>query len=212
MVRITAGRHRGRRLAVPEGGAVRPTSDRARETLFNILVHGGLARARGGASPLDGARVLDAFAGTGALGLEALSRGAAHATFIEAEPSVLKCLGLNARRLGEEARVTMLKADAARPPPAPGAPSSIAFLDPPYESGLAAPALSGLAAQGWLAEGAISVVELRARESFDPPAGFTVIGDRRSGETRFVFLRSPAGEEAPASPQGANHQDTKTRP
>ena len=201
MVRITAGRHRGRRLAVPEGGSVRPTSDRARETLFNILVHGSLARARGGASPLDGARVLDAFAGTGALGFEALSRGAAHATFIEADPSALKCLSLNARRLGEEAHTTMLKADATRPPPARGAPSSIAFLDPPYESGLAAPALLGLAAQGWLAEGAISVVELRARESFDLPAGFTVIAERRSGETRFVFLGSPAGEEAPASPQ-----------
>ena len=125
---------------------------------------------------------------------------------------MLECLGLNARRLGETARVTMLRADAARPPPARGAPSAIAFLDPPYESGLAAPALSGLAAQGWLAAGATCVVELRAKESFDPPAGFTVIGDRRSGDARFVFLRSPAGEEASASPQGANHQDTKTRP
>ncbi|MFQ5939831.1 MAG: 16S rRNA (guanine(966)-N(2))-methyltransferase RsmD, partial [Alphaproteobacteria bacterium] len=181
-------------------GSLRPTSDRARETLFNILVHGGLAR--GGASPLDGARVLDVFAGTGALGLEALSRGAAHATFIEAEPGALECLRRNVSRLGEEAHTTLLRADAARPPPARGAPASIAFLDPPYESGLAAPALAGLAAQGWLAEGAISVVELRAREPFDPPAGFTAIAERRCGKTRFVFLRWPAGEEAPASSQG----------
>src|SRR5215472_5346595 len=127
-MRIVGGRHRGRRLLVPPGEAVRPTSDRVREALFDILSHGRFASA---GNPFAAAAVLDAFAGTGALGLEALSRGAAKAVFIERDGAVV-------------------------------------FLDPPYRSGLAPPALAPLAAAHWLATGALAFIDLAARTQFPP--------------------------------------------
>ena len=112
-MRIVGGRHRGRRLLAPPGDTVRPTSDRAREALFNILSHGRLAA---GGVPLAGAAVLDAFAGTGALGLEALSRGAAEAVFIERDPEAIAVLRRNVAALGESAHAEIVPGDAARPP------------------------------------------------------------------------------------------------
>lgn len=189
-MRIVGGRHRGRPLTAPPGTAVRPTADRVREALFDILEHGRFAEA--GGSPLPGACVLDAFAGTGALGLEALSRGAAHLTCMERDAAAIAAIRTNARRLGELARVTLLAADAADPP-APllrgSAPCAVAFLDPPYGSGLAAPALAALAAKGWLAAAAIAVLELAKGEPFAPPAGFALADERRYGKTRLLFLR-----------------------
>src|ERR1700751_6016617 len=133
-MRIVAGRHRGRRLLAPPGETVRPTSDRAREALFNILSHGQLA-AEG--IPFAGAAVLDAFAGTGALGLEALSRGAAEAAFIERDPEALATLRQNIAALGEDFHSRVVPGDATRPPRAPLA-CALVFLDPPYRSGVAA--------------------------------------------------------------------------
>jgi len=185
-VRITAGAHRGLRLAVPAGRDVRPTSDRARQALFNILEHGHL-RADGD-SPLRGARVLDAFAGSGALGLEALSRGAAHATFMETGRAARDAIRRNVGACRAPDHVTILGADAARPPRAP-APCAIAFLDPPYRSGLAEPALDALAAAGWLAAGAVCCVETAAHEPFAPPAGFAALDERRYGAARIHLLR-----------------------
>lgn len=185
-MRIVAGRHRGRRLAAPADDSVRPTSDRAREGVFNILAHGRFG-ADGGAV-LDGARVLDAFAGTGAMGLEALSRGAAHATFMERDPVALQFLRRNIESLGEEARSLVSRADATRPPFA-SAPASLAFLDPPFGAGLAAPALAALAAAGWLAPGAILVLEHEGAAPFAPPAAFEVFDERRYSRSRFAFLR-----------------------
>jgi 16S rRNA (guanine966-N2)-methyltransferase len=185
-MRIVGGRYRGRRIAAPEGEEVRPTADRTREALFNILEHGPFTAD--GTSPLVGARVLDAFAGSGALGLEALSRGAAHLTCIESAAGARAAIRANAGTLGESARVTVLAADATRPPSA-SAPCSIAFLDPPYGSGLAAPALAALVARGWLAEGALCTVELAARESFAPPPGFAALDERRYGRAKLVLLR-----------------------
>jgi 16S rRNA (guanine966-N2)-methyltransferase len=185
-MRIVGGRHRGRALAAPPGGAIRPTSDRAREALFNILEHGRFAKAGGSLVP--GATVLDAFAGTGAFALEALSRGAAHTFLLELDPAALAAARDNAIKLGEIANLTIRRADATHPGPAPAA-ASIAFLDPPYASGLAAPALEALARQGWLAPDALAVVELDGREPFRPPAGFEAVEERRYGRARLVFLR-----------------------
>jgi 16S rRNA (guanine966-N2)-methyltransferase len=192
-MRIVAGRHRGRRIAAPAGLAVRPTADRTREALFNILEH-GLAKADG-TSPLLGARVLDAFAGSGALGLEALSRGAAHATFMDDHAAARSTIRANAEALGERAHVAILPADSAAPPAA-GAPCDIAFLDPPYRSGVGPQALSALAARGWLADGAICSVETAAGEPFAPPAGFAALDERRYGKAKLILLRYGA----PASP------------
>src|SRR4051812_49103829 len=136
-LRIVGGIHRGRRLIVPPGEAVRPTSDRAREALFNILSHGGLAAS---GLPFAERPVLDAFAGTGALGLEALSRGAASAAFIDNGREALTVLRHNVRELGEEDRTHIISGDATRPPRAAFA-CAVAFLDPPYNSGLAEAAL-----------------------------------------------------------------------
>ena len=184
-MRIVAGRHRGRRLLSPPGETVRPTSDRAREALFNILSHGRLA-AEG--LPFADAVVLDAFAGTGALGLEALSRGAAEAFFIEEDREALAILRQNIAALGEDARVRVFPGDATRPPRAPSA-CALVFLDPPYRSGLAAAALGALDAAGWLVPEALAVVELAAREEMGSPTGFIVLDERVYGAARLAFLR-----------------------
>ena len=167
---------------------MRPTGDRAREALFDILSHGQFA-AEG--VPFIGAGVLDAFAGTGAFGLEALSRGAAEAAFIERDRAVLAVLRQNVEVLGEGDRVRILYGDAMHPPRATS-PCAVAFLDPPYRSGLAAPALAALAASGWLAPEALAVAEIAARERLAPPAGFIVVDERVYGAARLVFLRREA--------------------
>jgi 16S rRNA (guanine966-N2)-methyltransferase len=184
-VRIVGGSHRGRRLFAPPGLAVRPTSDRAREALFDILSHGEFAAA---GIPFAGKAVLDAFAGTGALGLEALSRGAAEAFFIDSERDALAALSRNIAALGEAERAHAIAGDATRPPRA-RARCALALLDPPYRSGLAAPALAALTEAGWLAPDALAIVEVAAREAFAPPAGFAILDERRYGAARLVFLR-----------------------
>jgi 16S rRNA (guanine966-N2)-methyltransferase len=190
-MRIVGGRHRGRRLEAPPGDAVRPTADRARQALFDRLAHADLAGD--GTSPLIGARVLDAFAGSGALGLEALSRGAAHAVFLEDSPAALAAIRANIAALGEGARATLRRADATRPPPAPADPAavpcSLIFLDPPYGSGLALPALAALAAAGWVSREALAIVETGAGETLGtPPAGFAPGDSRRHGKAVLTVL------------------------
>jgi 16S rRNA (guanine966-N2)-methyltransferase len=172
---------------VPEGDAVRPTSDRAREALFNIVEHGGFAA---GGSRLVDRRVLDAFAGTGALGLEALSRGAAHVSFIELSGATRKLLAANVASLGEQAHTTILPGDATAPP-RPPAPVALALLDPPYAKGLGGKALAALAAAGWFEPGAVIVLEIGAKETPDLPEGFTLHDDRRYGAARLLFIEAP---------------------
>ena len=184
-LRIVGGRHRGRRLVAPPGELVRPTSDRAREAMFNILSHGNFAAS---GLPFAGRPVLDAFAGTGAFGLEALSRGASAAAFIESERDAIAVLRRNVGILGEEDRAQIIAGDATRPPRAAFA-CAIAFLDPPYRSLLAAPALSALAAGGWLTPDALVVIEVAAREDLPLSAGFTLMDERVYGAARLVFLR-----------------------
>jgi len=192
-VRIVGGRHRGRRLIAPPGETVRPTSDRAREAVFNILSHGRLAA---GGVPFAETCVLDAFAGTGALGLEALSRGAAEAVFIEQEEVALASLRKNVEALCETAHTLILAADATRPPRARRG-CQVAFLDPPYQSGLAGLALSALTTAGWLLPEALAIIELGAREKFSPPAGFSLLDERVYGAARIVFLSRHRAEEGP---------------
>ena len=185
-MRIVAGSQRGRRIVAPPGRAVRPTADRVREALFNLLAHNDWGP---GSEPLPGgATVVDAFAGSGALGLEALSRGAAQASFLENDDAVLEVLRRNVAACGVADAALILRCDATRPGRA-RAPCSLAFLDPPYRSGLAAPTLESMARGGWFADGAIIVVELPAKEIFEPPTGFAPLDERRYGTTRIVFLR-----------------------
>ena len=184
-MRIVGGKHRGRPLRA-SGGTVRPTADRVRESVFNILAHGP------DWAGFDGNTVLDVFAGSGALGLESLSRGARRATFVDWDRAALDGIRRNAAALGEARAITLLKLDATRLPPPPRlaeTPAALAFLDPPYESGLAAPALGGLAARGWLAEGGLAVVEVAAREGLDAPPGYAVLDERTYGAARIVFLK-----------------------
>ncbi|MFT9160275.1 MAG: RsmD family RNA methyltransferase, partial [Acetobacter sp.] len=144
MVRIIAGARKGRVLVTPEGSATRPTADRVRQALFDMLAHAPW----GGADLLAGAHVLDAFAGTGALGLEALSRGAGHATFFETDRAALAALRANIRACGWENRCTVIARDVTAPPrikadqtPAGPVPASLVFVDPPYRMTLPARAL-----------------------------------------------------------------------
>jgi 16S rRNA (guanine966-N2)-methyltransferase len=194
-MRIIAGKHRGRAIRVPRTEGLRPTADRVREALFNILAHGI------DWTGLEGARAIDAFAGTGAYGLEALSRGAAYVTFLDIDSTALLAIRRNAAAIGEARNVALLKLDASRLPPPPGAaatPCDLAFLDPPYESGLAVPALQGLASRRWIGPGAVVVIEVAAREPLAPPPGFLVLDERVYRAARLVFLQVSVGQLTPA--------------
>jgi 16S rRNA (guanine966-N2)-methyltransferase len=183
-MRIVGGRLRGRVLNAPASRAIRPTSERLRESIFDILVHRY-------ADLLDGARVVDLFAGSGALGFEALSRGASFALFVDdgAEARALLRGNVEALALGGVTRIW--RADATRLGKAPaGAPFTLAFLDPPYGKGLTGPALAALAVGGWLAEGATCVIEEAAKADIAAPAGFAIEDERVYGDTKILFLRS----------------------
>lgn len=183
-MRIVAGRHKGRKLVPPEGDAIRPTADRARQALFNIL--GSPAHATDDGPLPRGMAVLDAFAGSGALGLEALSRGAARVVFIDRDPAACRLIERNLATLGE--RGAVLRRDATRPGAAPFA-CGLAFLDPPYGSALAGPALAALCEDGWLAPDALVSVELGRREGFGPPPGFEPVDERAYGAAKLLLLR-----------------------
>lgn len=179
-MRITAGQHKGRQLAAPAGLVTRPTSGRAREALFNILRHWQ-------PDVLAGQRVLDVFAGSGAFGLESLSRGAAAAVFVENHPKVLPVLQANIVMLKEEARCRLIRGDAARLPVA-DAPCRLVFLDPPYRQGLVEPCLNSVLSGGWLADEGLVVVETAADETFTPPMPLTFQDQRRYGAAMVWLL------------------------
>jgi 16S rRNA (guanine966-N2)-methyltransferase len=193
-MRIVGGRLRGRPLVAPDGrDAVRPTAERTREAVFNILLH----RFQGQGITFYGARVLDAFAGTGAMGLEALSRGAGPVTFLELDPAALRALQANVAAMAGDGEAAVLRGDACQPPPPPGR-HTLAFLDPPYDRALLRPALTALSAAGWLAAGALCVCEHRFSDDLAPPEGFEVLDERRYGKAKVTILRYHAADASPA--------------
>ncbi|MFO1147657.1 MAG: 16S rRNA (guanine(966)-N(2))-methyltransferase RsmD [Alsobacter sp.] len=182
-MRIVGGRFKGRGLAAPRTQAVRPTSDRLRETLFNVLAHAY-------DDPVAGARVLDLFAGTGALGFEALSRGAAYALFVDDSAEGRGLLRANIDALGVAGVTKVFRRDATRLGEAhPNTPFSLAFCDPPYGRGLAPKALASARAGGWLTPGALVVVEEAAEAEGVLPEGFEALERREYGDTQVVFAR-----------------------
>jgi 16S rRNA (guanine966-N2)-methyltransferase len=189
-IRIVGGQWRGRKLEAPADLAIRPTGERQREALFNILSHG--VYAPGGVSMLHGANVLDVFAGTGALGLEALSRGAATCLFLDIASAARRLIEANIAACKAQGAARFVSGDATNPAAAsmsPWAPAALAFFDPPYGEGLAEKALAALAAKGWLAPGAVCVVETGGRDGFAAPAGFVQADERRYGKSLFRFVR-----------------------
>ena len=193
-MRIVGGRFSGRKLAAVGAGApaaqLRPTSDRVREALFNLLAHGPYPE-------LEGARVLDLFAGTGALGLEALSRGAARALFVEDHPAGRALIRENIETLGVIGETKIFRRDATRLGPHRGEPFNLVFLDPPYRRELAAPAIASAKAGGWIAPDAALVLEQAAGEEMISPPGFALTDDRRYGDTRIlIYSRDSLSGEA----------------
>lgn len=182
-MRIIAGRFKGVGLAAPKSSATRPTTDRLRETVFNILAHGiGF--------DLEGTRVLDLFAGTGALGFEAMSRGASHCTFVEEGAEPRGVIRRNMEALGLNGAAKILRRDATHM----GAvgtisPFNLLFADPPYGKGLGEKALASALAGGWLAPEALCMLEERADVTIEIPEGFTELDRREAGDSQVLFLQ-----------------------
>ena len=185
-MRIIAGKHKGRAIATPGGRAVRPTSDRVRESLFNILEH----RDHGPetVSILNDAIVLDVFAGSGALGLEALSRGARQCIFMEQSQTLCEGLIQTISIFKETETCQVLQVDGTRPPPTSEA-ASLAFLDPPYRKDLIPISLAALFDRGWIDGQTLCCAEMDVRESFEIPQGFSMLDDRSWSKTRVVLLQ-----------------------
>ena len=182
-MRIIAGKRRGARLATPEGLETRPTLTRVREALFNVLDGGRFG------SPYRNQLVIDAFAGSGALGLEALSRGGAQAVFLENAIQSLKALHRNIRMLGFDEQASVIKSDATRLRRVAPETAGLILMDPPYGSELAAPCLQALKFYGWSGPKTVIVLELGAREGTSLPNWLAEVDVRCYGRTKLVFLQ-----------------------
>lgn len=184
-MRITGGSLKGRPIRTPEGQSTRPTSDRVRESLFNILTHAHWA------PPVEDARVIDLFAGSGALGFEAISRGAGFCLFVETDAAARGCIrdNVEALQLFGITRIHRRSAtDLGQKPAGLGSQFTLAFLDPPYGRGLIIPALAQLAGGDWLSAGALAVAETGADEPALSPEGWEVLDSRLYGAARLSFL------------------------
>ena len=183
-MRVVGGRFKGRSLAGPRSQAIRPTSDRLRETLFNILAHRfDLPRPQ--------TRALDLIAGTGALALEALSRGAAYAVMIETGTEGRGLIRENVEALGLAGATKIFRRDATKLGPAGTiAPFDLIFCDPPYGKGLGEKALASALAGGWMAPGGVAVLEERAGAQISLPDGLTILDRRQAGDTQLVFAKA----------------------
>ena len=180
----------GRTLAAPADARVRPTSDKVRQAIFNILLHKDFGVA------LEGARVADLFAGTGALGIEAISHGAAFALFVDDAAESRALIRTNVEALGLTGVTKIWRRDATELGPmaaGSGGPFDLVFLDPPYRKNLVAPALAALRDGGWLAERALIVVETAADETLPPTDDFRPLDEREYGDTRVSFLAAVRG-------------------
>jgi 16S rRNA (guanine966-N2)-methyltransferase len=182
-MRIIAGQFKGRKLATPEGDAIRPTSDRARESIFNLLMHGAYAGEN-----IVGCHVVDLCCGTGALGLEALSRGAARATFIDKDKRAIELAKANALHCGANAQAFFLQSDATKLPAAREA-ANLVLMDAPYAAPLLAPAYQSLVAGGWLADGALIVAE-QSRDMAAPTLeGTEMVDERIYGKAKVLVYK-----------------------
>lgn len=195
-MRIVGGAHKGRIIAAPPGDVIRPTGDRVRESLFNILAHHDFSSELGGEFDLEGARVLDLFAGTGALGLEALSRGASFTLFVDDHAEARAAVRENMEALGLTGNAKLYKRDATKLGPRPGSVGpqfSLLFADPPYRKGLAELALVSAREGDWLVPHALCVVEENVDANFAAPEGFREIDRRKYGYTEIIFLALSEG-------------------
>lgn len=179
-MRIIAGEWRGRKLVAPAGSQTRPTADRTRETLFSMLA------SRIGS--FDGLRVADLYAGSGALGFEALSRGAAHATFVEADRAALRAIEANVAALGASDRSAVRAASVSALPASE--PFDLVFADPPYQPGSGTAAAEAVAKAGWLAPGGWMAVESQRGGAVAPPSGWEIDAERDVGRARLTLLRT----------------------
>jgi 16S rRNA (guanine966-N2)-methyltransferase len=187
MMRVVAGRFRGRALQAPDDMNIRPTADRVRENMFNIMAHGIADFA------IEGVRVIDLFAGTGALGIEAVSRGASYCLFVEETPDARALIRKNVEALGLTGETRIFRRDATDLGPAGHIePYGLAFLDPPYGKGLGEKALLGLAKGKWLTPGALCIFEERVEMKFEIPSAFELLDVRTYGDTDIRFLRYAA--------------------
>jgi len=191
-MRIIGGRLKGRALASPDSSDIRPTSDRLRETIFNILAHAY-------DDPVEGAAVIDLFAGTGAMGLEALSRGAKRVLFVDDGTKARALIRANVEALGLGGVTKIFRRDARKLGAAPkGEIFALAFLDPPYGKGLAEPALVALRDGGWLTPDALVIVEEAAGAALEVPRGFASLETRSYGDTQILILRrDPSSDQLP---------------
>ena len=185
VMRIVAGKFKGREIKGPTGGATRPTSDRVRESIFNILAHGieGFE--------LDDVRVMDLFAGTGALGLEAISRGAKFCCFVEEDAGARGVIRTNADACGVIGQTRIWRRDATDLGPcSPQSPYGLVFADPPYGKGMGEKALASVLCGGWLAPGGVVVLEEAAKSVINDLAGLSLLDAREYGDTQVRFYRS----------------------
>ena len=190
-MRIVAGRFKGRALVAPADARLRPTSDKVRQAIFNILEHSDFKGAVAGAAGLEGARVIDLFAGTGALGLEALSRGARYCLFVEEAAESRALIRENVEALALTGASKIWRRDATQLGPmaaGSGGPFELAFLDPPYRKDLVGAALAALRDGNWLSANALVVVETAQDESVPSTDGFAALDSRVYGDTRVAFL------------------------
>ena len=188
-MRIIGGKFRGRKISAPDGDRVRPTTDRVREALFNVLMHGEFLDHLPNLP--DGAKVLDLFSGAGTLGLEALSRGATKVVFVDEHAQSRGAVRTNVETLGATGHTKIIRRNALNLGPMETnirGPFDLVFLDPPYDKGLVEPALLSARDGGWLAEQALCVVEQKKGEPLDVPEGFEEAGQRVYGDTQVTFL------------------------
>jgi 16S rRNA (guanine966-N2)-methyltransferase len=182
-MRIVGGSHRGRKLAAPVGKNTRPTSDKLRQSIFNILNHAAWSNLYWPEKT-----VLDAFAGSGALGFESLSRGAAQAFFFDLHAPVIDCIKNNATNLGMTEKSQIIRASCLTPPPATS-PANLIFLDPPYHQNLVLPGVLALQSQQWLGTQCIAVIETADDENLETPNGWAPCDQRSIGKSNVIFWR-----------------------
>lgn len=192
-MKVTGGKYKGKRIEAGEERTLRPTSSMIREVIFNILKHGRFMKDENfihddNPSLIEGRNVIDIFCGTGALGIEALSRGAVHLTLVDQNAKTLSMARENIKNIGEEANTSFIRSDSTMLPIA-NRKCHLAFIDPPYSKGLANPALNSLKNGGWLDKGAVIVLEQGKQDEPKPPEGFRIVDDRVHDRTRVTILQ-----------------------